>query len=69
MTTSYLATVHGSASEFEKKKQEARNDIRPVGARRPRYAANGDVGEREGVSELKERSCGAEDGDSNGDDR
>ncbi|KAN0135989.1 hypothetical protein V8E53_006150 [Lactarius tabidus] len=52
------------APEFRKKKEqgEARkeNDARPVGARRPRYAASGDVGEGEGGTEPNERSYGAE---------
>lgn len=62
-----------SASEFQKKKKnkevrkKKKNDARPVGARRPRYAASGDVGEGEGGSEPNERSCGAEGDDCDGD--
>ncbi len=44
------------------------DDARPVGARRPRYAASGDDGEGEGGSEPNERSCGAGDDDGDGDD-
>ena len=63
-----------STSEFQKKKKRTKkserrkkNDARPVGARRPRYAASGDVGEGEGGSEPNERSCGAEGDDCDGD--
>ena len=51
----------------KKSERRKKNDARPVGARRPRYAASGDVGEGEGGSEPNERSCGAEGDDCDGD--
>jgi hypothetical protein len=62
----------GVPIEKKKKKEqgEARreNDARPVGARRPRYAASGDTGEGDGGREPNERSSGAEDDDGEGDE-